>query len=547
MSDFRTKLLGITALGVAMAGLSYGQANTVTATTVTAGPELTLRAEGETELVGDTQTTFTATNAAGTTIVNITVYATLSVPVTGKLVSGVTGVNVTSTLSIPLCGGVAAQSIQGTANGTTVTFAGISLPTSAGGTACTVTISDVRVNATGAGNPLVTESILLSYPANGTSANASGNPANPVSVGYILPSLSYGLPTGTFLFPFQTCVGGTSLTVPLSNPAVLSATPTFKLLVNELTAGAWRTQPGENDPVGPADSTQATQIALAFANVPSSATIYVPISVSTLGGTILNLAGTPTAFSTTIPYAGYTPTNNTVTITYATTFSTATTGTVSIPVYISFGKNSAAAQSTAITVLASYSPSAALTGPTGIVPTFAVSTATPTNLESIVNCATTLLFPYVTNASGFETGIAIVNTTTDNLGTIPGVPSAATPISGTCTVNFYPGGTATQPPAYTTPLIGVGGTTVGSVAAATLSAMSGATNFSGYAIASCPFPEAHGFAYIVDNFGTPSGTAEGFLAVVVPNGRGENGFGSSNITVVAGAGGGSVSTTTTGN
>jgi len=332
----------------------------------------------------------------------------------------------------------------------------------------------------------------------------------------------------------------------LSNPAVLSATPTFKLLINELTAGAWRTQAGENDPAGPADSTQATQIALAFANVPASATIYVPISVSTPGGTILNLAGTPTAFSTTIPYAGYTPTNNTVIITYATTVSTSTTGTVTVPVYISFGKNSAAQQSTAITVLASYSPSAVLTGPTGIVPTFAVSTATPTNLESIVNCATTLLFPYVTNASGFETGIAIVNTTTDNLGTIPGIPSAATPISGTCTVNFYPGGTATQPPAYTTPLIGVGGTTVGSVAAATLSSMSGASNFSGYAIASCPFPEAHGFAYIVDNFGTPSGTAEGFLAVVVPNGRGENGFGSSSITVVGGNGGGSVGSTTTG-
>jgi hypothetical protein len=364
--------------------------------------------------------------------------------------------------------------------------------------------------------------VLLSYPTGLTSANAAGS-VSPVPVGFILQSLSV-TPFTFPLAPFPTCTGGTSLTSGFPPNQILNVVsgPSFTLKINELAAGAWKTQAGENDPAFPTDATQATQIALAFANVPASATIYVPISpAATVGGTALTLAGSPTAFSSTIAYAGFTPTNNTVTITYTVTAATATTGSVSIPVYISFKANSAAAQSTAITVLTSYAPSAAITAPTGTIPTFAVSTATPTNLEAITNCLTTLLFPYVTNVTGFETGIAIVNATTDNLGTIPGFPSAATPISGACTVNFYPGGAATQPAVYTTPVIGVGGTTTGSVAAATLSAMSGATNFTGYAIASCPFPEAHGFAYIVDNFGTPSGTAEGYLAVVVPNNRGE--------------------------
>jgi len=534
-----------------MASLSYGQ--TVVATTATAGPELTLRAEGETELVGDTTTTYTSTNAAN--ITNVTVYATLSLPITGKSFTPVppaTG-NSTATLTIPLCNGVAAQTINGVVGGTTVSFSGITLGATAGGTACPVTISNIRVNASGAGNPVVTESVLLSFPNSPTtSANAPGSPS-PVPVGFILQSLS----VTPFVFPlgaFSTCVGGSSLTAGF--PPALSGKPSFSLTINELTAGAWKTQAGENDGAF-ADSTQATEIQLAFANVPASATIYVPLTVQSpalpaAAVTTLSLVGSPTAFSSTIPYAGYTPTNNTVTITYAVTAVTAsTTGSISVPVYISFKANSAAAQSTAITVLTSYAPSAAVTGPTGTIPTFAVSTATPTTLETITNCLTTLLFPYVTNQTGFETGIAIANTTTDNLGNfLSPTGSAATPITGACTVNFYPGGAATQPAQYTTPVIGVGASATASIAAATLSTMSGATNFSGYAIASCPFPEAHGFAYIVDNFGTPSGTAEGYLAVVVPNGRGENSFASSAITVTvvggAGGGGGTVTSTTSG-
>ena len=50
--------------------------------------------------------------------------------------------------------------------------------------------------------------------------------------------------------------------------------------------------------------------------------------------------------------------------------------------------------------------------------------------------------------------------------------------------------------------------------------MTGLTNFSGYAIASCNFLDAHGFAFITDyTLGGADAFAQGYLAIVVPNAR----------------------------
>src|SRR5262249_445336 len=158
--------------------------------------------------------------------------------------------------------------------------------------------------------------------------------------------------------------------------------------------------------------------------------------------------------------------------------------------------------------------------PATAVPTFAASTATAVNASTLTACSTTLLFPYVTNATGFETGIAVVNTTTDNLGTTTSKPSAASPVNGTCTINFY--ANADQPTAVTPPPIGAYTTaapTVVPVYANTLTGMIGSSGFSGYAIAQCNFLEGHGFAFITDTTGSFSGT-EGYLAAVIPAARG---------------------------
>jgi RHS repeat-associated protein len=49
-------------------------------------------------------------------------------------------------------------------------------------------------------------------------------------------------------------------------------------------------------------------------------------------------------------------------------------------------------------------------------------------------CATNLLFPFITNASGFNTGLALPNTSKD--------PFGSTLQSGTCTLNYYQSGTS---------------------------------------------------------------------------------------------------------
>jgi hypothetical protein len=89
-------------------------------------------------------------------------------------------------------------------------------------------------------------------------------------------------------------------------------------------------------------------------------------------------------------------------------------------------------------------------------------------------------------------------------------------------LNFY-GDTATQPAAFTTANIGAFDASSGTapVYANVLTTMAGgATEFSGYVIASCNFLDAHGYAFLVDGtLGQPNGVAQGYLALVTANGR----------------------------
>jgi hypothetical protein len=129
------------------------------------------------------------------------------------------------------------------------------------------------------------------------------------------------------------------------------------------------------------------------------------------------------------------------------------------------------------------------------IPRF-VDLSTPANVLNIGLCRTILLFPYVTNAIGLETGIAIANTSTDPLG-------QATPQAGTCSFTLY--GNQTVPtwgPTSTPPTKTIlSGNSNASTSdwAFTLSSVPGiATGFQGYMVAVCNFRYAHGFAYISD-------------------------------------------------
>jgi hypothetical protein len=428
----------------------------------------------------------------------------------------------------------------GSASGVTVTFANVTVPATGAGAPTTLTfrVANIRVNAATGGSPQVTESLIINYTSGGAPATFAGTVQN---VGYIQTSLAVttlgpGTPASTTA-SYASCAGNV-----IANP-VSTANLSFTVNVKQLVANAFKTLAGEDGSYVAAATpglaastglaTQATEISIALGNIPASATVYVPINITPTGGSTLTLVGSPVAVTAPAGivalattgnggYAMLTPSNNTVTILYGVTNEVNVAVTFSVPVYVAFAANSANPQG-AMTVLTSYAPAATLaTGalPTQI-PTFAVSTGTPVSATTIISCATTLLFPYVTNATGFETGLAIANTTTDNIPTASGKTFTSNPVNGSCSINFY-GSQATQPPAATTGTLGVytAAPLVMPVYTSTLTAASGATNFTGYAIAYCNFLEAHGFAFITDLTGQFSG-AMGYLAVVLPNGRNE--------------------------
>jgi hypothetical protein len=147
----------------------------------------------------------------------------------------------------------------------------------------------------------------------------------------------------------------------------------------------------------------------------------------------------------------------------------------------------------------SYAPTSTVTtaSSSATIPRFA-DTSTASTVLTITLCQTDLLFPFVTNINGFDTGLAIANTTTDPFGT-----SAQ---AGTCTLNFFGSG---APSPVTTASVATG--TVYANTASTVS-----PGFQGYMIAVCNFQYAHGFAFVSD-VGARN-LAMGYLALVLQNG-----------------------------
>jgi hypothetical protein len=278
-------------------------------------------------------------------------------------------------------------------------------------------------------------------------------------------------------------------------------------------------------------ATSGTRIKIIFNNIPANVSVYVAQTVSNAGGT-LSLTTSETAAFSLVPLStatgapGATADNKTpapgtasaltVASGSATAIYEATTATVtgigafSVPVYLEASPGAVAAPSGAITATVSLAPIGAASN----VPSFINGASTTTvNGSNFTACTTTLMFPFVTNTAGFETGLAIANTGTDLLSTNKGVPvSSVTGQSGTCLLTFFTSATAaSNPPAYTSPLV-VPGTTW----ASTLTSVTGGTAgnvVGGYTIANCNFLYAHGYAFIVYNVGQSSAMAEGYLAL----------------------------------
>jgi len=132
------------------------------------------------------------------------------------------------------------------------------------------------------------------------------------------------------------------------------------------------------------------------------------------------------------------------------------------------------------------------------IPRFIQDPNAAKNIFNVNVCRTVLLYPFVTEQAGFDTGLAIANTSTDPFGTAPQ--------AGSCTLNWYSG---TNSPASTN----TGNIPSGTVWTGLASVL--VPGFQGYMIAVCQFQYAHGFAFISD-LGARN-LAMGYLALVIPD------------------------------
>jgi len=170
---------------------------------------------------------------------------------------------------------------------------------------------------------------------------------------------------------------------------------------------------------------------------------------------------------------------------------------------------------------------------------------------AITDCVTNILYPYVTNIVGFETGIAVANTSLDTAWNLTTPPSAAqaggvvanwgtlaaplpyntTPQSGPCNLYLFGSSAAQNMAGAGTAVQAIASATTPSVAAGqvfadtmtnifALSAGKTPVTMSGYVIARCQFQFGHGYAYLV----SPGGVPQSYLALVIPDRSVLNGF-----------------------
>lgn len=145
------------------------------------------------------------------------------------------------------------------------------------------------------------------------------------------------------------------------------------------------------------------------------------------------------------------------------------------------------------TVAGSFAPLSTVTtaSSSAPIPRFA-DTSVARNIFSVSACTTNLLFQFLTNQAGFDSGFAISNTSTDPFGTAPQ--------SGPCKLNYYGGttGGGAAPAAQTSAVVPSGAQLVAVLSSGGNYGIAATPGFQGYMIAQCSFQYAHGFAFISD-------------------------------------------------
>lgn len=494
MLDFRKAILLLAVLALT-AGLASAQFAPLNCTLNGGAPPL-LRAEGLAEEVGQAFIQCTGGNPFAPATINVRVF-TPGYNITSRLLSAVPpgGGELEAALLIddPAPGTVnvgtnAFFAYQVPGNAQAVEWRNITFtPPGTAGFTRTLRMVNIRVNASAAGLTVTPTPVNLLVSVTGSLTLPLSSPF--LVVGYIQKSLEVTV-TGASLSQCQT-----------------PSTP-VQVRFKELIPNAWRTagnvtgspqnnlfniyntesmywdETPTNWPGDAGRATQATQLQVTFSSLPAG----VNLGTATWSNT-----GTTTFTATT---SGSTVT---LTVSGSADIGVIETLTVSVPVTYSglpaIGTGS---------VAGSYAPiSTVITPISSPAPRF-TDTGSASDAFTISPCETRLLFPFVTSITGWDTGIAISNTSLDPWGT----PNQ----SGTCTLYFY--GTPGNSNQTTSVSIAAGQqllmTLSGGNAAQGLSAV---PNFTGYVFVVCNFQYAHGYAFISDLGANKF--AQGYIALIV--------------------------------
>jgi len=544
MADFRKMLFVLAGLMILI-----GTASAQTGVTCTAfvANQPTLRQEGVTEPAGDI-----LISCSGTLVGAQLGSQTLSLYVNGAAITSRQLYTGTAPTSIPTeaallvndcltnsgtssSGGQCAPSgtflggtpTQGFLQNGALVFSGFTLPTT--GAPFQIRVTNVRVNANSvAAGTFITGTVLATFPVQNQSGLVLGvaQSSLSVSVSSVTSFAQCNSTPTTTTSPCSaagTCVSATLNVKELVNTAFKSPNVIIGTLggLNNNTPGQWYQNgintesqtvispvPGSwTDALGatPGQADSATRIRINFSNIPAGVTITLPNSVAsntTSGALQATSSGDVGAFS-------QAASNITLTAAGSVTYQVinqngSAIDSFNIPIVVSYTYTPPSTPSVGtILVSGTYAPTSAevtALNPSFGIPRFA-DTSVLTPIFTIAACQTDLLFTFMTNQAGFDTGFAIANTSTDPFGT------AAQ--NGTCTLNWYGSGPAAGTATTTSSIAS------GSVYANLVS--SAAAGFQGYMIAVCNFQFGHGFAFISDGYGQPGrGLSQGYLASVIP-------------------------------
>jgi hypothetical protein len=585
MADFRRWFLAFATLVLVLGSVAPAGAQTIgpaISCNVNTAVQPTLRHEGLTELIGDIllvcgpSPTSTGPTPPGQVIpqanISVSLGATLGTPSIGLGLDSLLLVDdpipanqtvcttPTNGLLCPVEGDGGQtfnqpgrynvfQGISGGPGTNSITFLGVPVDPPATGSRV-YRITNVRIQGPSVPASAFGLTPVYAFVASSSSTSITIQQTTQPIVGFVSNGLN--VTTSTANFPFLQCqtygqTGVGSITFAENFQSAFKV-QTYGALGSQNTPGlVYYSESGLNVALATGttgEASQGTEFQTVISNIPSGVQIYVDgYAADTVGG----IAGLVTSSGVqTVPGVVELVDNETGGVVSETVVwevlaaNASATDAFTFNVYVSFTgapgvPTGSPTPNVTATAESGFSPQVAGWTGSGPIPEFSNQYNYPVapgqNLFTVSLCQTILLFPYVTDFYGFDTGIAISNTSLDNL------PVGAAPQTGGCSVAFWGDGGAAvnigssgSTPGFvnsnvvygTIPEInGTGLISPGQTWAFSLSATDDSYNSvpgagtTGYAIATCNFQYAHGYSFVSDtgirNF------AAAYLALVIPD------------------------------